>query len=153
MAERLEREFGILAHRQLSRVRARGNGHGVVAWRLARQFIQYFTIFQLETEIAQRRIGDLVVANAPGYGFNEEVSEDLIVFDAPLITGYKQAIEAGNVKGMWTPFIIRGPGVKKNFRLPKPIRLMDQYPTLMTLMGQPIPDFVEGRVLKESLTR
>ncbi len=115
----------------------------VVPWEKARRYLN----------LPPDRVGDLVVANAPGYGFSEDVTDDMEIFDVPLIAGYKQAIAADKVKGMWTPFMVWGPGVKKNYRIPEPIRLIDQYPTLMTLLGQPVPGFVEGRMLKEIIDR
>ncbi|MDD5573568.1 MAG: alkaline phosphatase family protein [Candidatus Omnitrophica bacterium] len=95
------------------------------------------------------RVGDLVVANAPGFGWNEEMSQDKAVFSVPLVTGYKQAIVAQTTQAMWTPFVIVGPGVKKNYALKKPIKMVDQYPTIMRLLGVKIPGFVEGRVVEE----
>lgn len=94
------------------------------------------------------RVGDLVIANAPGFGWNEEMTPDLKVFSEPSVTGYKQAIKSEDVPGMWTPFIIAGPGVKKNLFLgDKPFSLIDQYPTIMTALGEKIPDYVQGKVL------
>lgn len=94
------------------------------------------------------RAGDLVIANAPGYGWDEEMSSDLKIFTVPAITGYKQAIKAQDLPGMWTPFIIAGPGIKENYFLgDKPFPLIDQYPTIMTALKQKIPDFVQGKVL------
>ncbi len=95
------------------------------------------------------RVGDLVVANEAGYGWSEEMTEDLAIFSMPLKTGYKQAIHPGNKKCMWTPFIIMGPGVKRNHYIRTPHSLIDQYPTIMKLLGVPIPDFVDGKELKE----
>lgn len=94
------------------------------------------------------RAGDLVVANAPGYGFNEEMTADLKTFSAPPVSGYKQAIMAQEVPGMWTPFIIAGPGVKKNnFLGNTPFPLVNQYPTIMKALQQKIPSFVQGKSL------
>ncbi len=94
------------------------------------------------------RAGDLVIANAPGYGWDEEMSSDLKIFAAPAVTGYKQAIKAQDVPGMWTPFIIAGPGIKENnFLGDKPFSLINQYPTIMTALKQKIPDFVQGKAL------
>jgi predicted AlkP superfamily phosphohydrolase/phosphomutase len=94
------------------------------------------------------RAGDLVIANAPGYGWNEEMSNDLSLFSTPLITGYKQAIMASEVPGMWTPFIIAGPGIKaKNFLGDKPFELIHEYPTIMKALKVAIPDFVQGKAL------
>jgi predicted AlkP superfamily phosphohydrolase/phosphomutase len=110
----------------------------VVKWENAKDYMK------LDTE----RIGDLVIANTPGYGFNEEMNNELKIFSAPTVTGYKQAIKAQDVPGMWTPFIISGPGIKKNNYLgDKPFTLIDQYPTLMKALNIPIPDFVQGKSL------
>lgn len=95
------------------------------------------------------RVGDLVVANKPTYGWIEDISADLQVFKKPFKSGYKQAIIPAGVEGMLTPFVIMGPGVKKDYRIPEPIRHIDQYPTIMTLLQQPIPTFVEGKPLEE----
>jgi arylsulfatase A-like enzyme len=95
------------------------------------------------------RVGDLVIANEAGYGWNEEMTEDLEIFSTPLKTGYKQAIHPEETKSMWTPFIIMGPGVKKGYEIKEPQKFVDQYPTIMTLMGIPIPDFVEGKPIEE----
>ena len=95
------------------------------------------------------RVGDLVVANRPTYGWIEDISADLKIFKKPFKSGYKQAIIPDGVEGMLTPFVIMGPGVKKNYRIPEPIKHIDQYPTIMTLLQQPVPAFVEGKQLKE----
>jgi predicted AlkP superfamily phosphohydrolase/phosphomutase len=110
----------------------------IVNWEDAKEFMK------LDPE----RVGDLVVANQPGYGWNEEMSEDLKVFSEPLSSGYKQAIDGRNVPGMWTPFVIAGPGIKKNNYLgPEPIDHIDQYPTLMKALGKTVPEFVQGKAL------
>ena len=95
------------------------------------------------------RVGDLVIANEAGYGWNEEMTEDLEIFDLPLKTGYKQAIHPEGEKSMWTPFIIMGPGVKKGYEIKEPQNHVDQYPTIMELLGLEIPEFVEGKALEE----
>ena len=110
----------------------------IVKWEDAQKFMQ------LDPE----RIGDLVIANTPGYGWNEEMSNDLKIFTTPIVSGYKQAIKAEDVQGMWTPFIISGPGIKKNNYLgDKPFTLIDQYPTIMKALKVAIPDFVQGKSL------
>ncbi len=94
------------------------------------------------------RIGDLVIANAPGFGWNEEMTKDLELFSEPAVSGYKQAIKAQDVPGMWTPFIIAGPGIKKNnFLGEQPFSLIDQYPTIMKAMRIATPSFVQGKPL------
>jgi len=95
------------------------------------------------------RVGDLIVANRAGYNWIEEVTEDLEVIKASLKGGYKQAVLSENEQGMWTPFMIMGPGVRENFPLPRPIQHIEQYPTIMTLLKEKIPDFVEGKPISE----
>lgn len=95
------------------------------------------------------RVGDLVLANNAGYGFDEEMTQDLAVFIEPRESGYKQAVLPKDEKGMWTPFIIMGPGVKKGYAVKGPIRHIDQYPTIMRLLGEKVPDFVEGKAINE----
>jgi predicted AlkP superfamily phosphohydrolase/phosphomutase len=110
----------------------------VVNWEDAQQFLK------LDPE----RVGDLVIANKPGYGWNEEMSSSLEIFTKPLKTGYKQAIMAEEVSGMWTPFIISGPNIKANNYLgDEPIDHIDQYPTIMTALSKVIPDVVQGKTL------
>jgi len=100
-------------------------------------------------DLPKDRVGDLIIANEAGFGWNEEMTRDLEIFTTPLKTGYKQAILPLETKAMWTPFIIMGPGVKKNYEIKKPIIMVDQYPTIMHLMGLKIPDFVEGKKVEE----
>ena len=110
----------------------------VVKWEDAKNYMQ------LDPE----RIGDLVIANTPGYWWNEEMTNDLKIFSDSQVTGYKQAIKAKEVPGMWVPFIIAGPGVKKNYFIGnEPFEMIDQYPTIMKALGEKIPDFVQGKAL------
>lgn len=106
-----------------------------------------------ELKLPKDRIGDLVVANKPGYGWYEEVSSDMSVITKSSVTGYKQAILADNVKGMWTPFVIMGPGVKKGYFIKDPIRDVDQYPTIFKLLDIKIPDFVTGKPVESILVK
>ena len=96
-------------------------------------------------------VGDLVVANCPGYGWNEELTEDGEVFATPLKSGYKQAILARESEGMWVPFMISGRGVKRGHRIEKPIAMVDPLPTILRLLGREIPEHVQGMVLHEIL--
>lgn len=102
-------------------------------------------------ELPIDRIGDIVLETTPGYQWWEEVTTDLEIFTIPLGSGYKQAVNAKTTKGMWTPFIIMGPGVKKGLELEKPISHIDQMPTILKLLGIKIPNYVQGRVLNEIL--
>lgn len=93
------------------------------------------------------RVGDLIIANTPGYGWSENMSTDLKVFVNPSEGGYKQAVDPG-VPGMWTPFMIAGPGIKKNNYLgDTPIHHIDQYPTILKALNVEIPKEVEGKPL------
>jgi len=99
--------------------------------------------------LPQERVGDLIVANKPGFGWSEEIFEGLGLFSVPLETGYKQAVISEDCPAMWAPFIVVGPGVKKNFFLGnRPISMIDQYPTLMKLLGMESLSFVQGKALE-----
>lgn len=103
---------------------------------------------QKHLQLDSDRAGDLVIANTPGFGWNEEMTSDLTIFSDPLITGYKQAIYAKDVPGMWTPFIIAGPNIKKNnFLGNTPFELVDEYPTILQALKVKAPSFVQGKVL------
>src|SRR5262249_58452830 len=45
--------------------------------------------------------------------------------------------------------LMQGPGVRRNFRLP-PCDNLDLAPTLLRLLGQPLPRALHGRVLEEA---
>jgi predicted AlkP superfamily phosphohydrolase/phosphomutase len=94
------------------------------------------------------RVGDLVLTSEAGYAWNEELTPDRALFTTPLIAGYKQAVDPNSTPGLWTPFIVAGPGVTPGYRIPKPIRAIDQLPTLLQALGQPIPAQVEGKVVE-----
>jgi predicted AlkP superfamily phosphohydrolase/phosphomutase len=113
----------------------------VVKWEDAKRF----------HKLPPDRVGDLVISNKAGYGWNEEVTKDRRLFDNPLKSGYKQSILVKETKAMWTPFVVMGPGIKKNYKLKKPISHMDQLPTLLKAIGAKSPTTykMEGVVLKE----
>lgn len=103
--------------------------------------------FELPTD----RIGDLVLEAEPGYQWQEEVTKDSEIFTKVLSSGYKQGIDPQKTKGMWTPFVMVGPGVKRGHQLKEPISHVDQMPTILHLLGVQIPSYVQGRVLTEAL--
>lgn len=105
-----------------------------------------------ELKLPKNRVGDLVITNRLGYGWYEEMTDDLEIFSTPLITGYKQALNPQE-KSLWTPFIIMGPGIKHNYHLKNPISNVDQYPTIFRAMDLNIPNFVEGKIQDEIFTR
>lgn len=104
-------------------------------------------VFHLPAE----RIGDLVLANHAGYELTDDISPDKTIFKESLKTGYKQGILAEEEKSVWTPFLIMGQGVKKGFQLEKPIRHIDQLPTILQLLNITIPKYVQGRIVTEVL--
>ena len=95
------------------------------------------------------RVGDLVLTSELGYAWNEELTADGALFSDPLITGYKQAVDPDSTPGLWTPFIVAGPGIRAGHRIAAPIHAIDQLPTLLRAMGQPIPEGVEGHAVEE----
>jgi len=101
--------------------------------------------FELPTD----RVGDIVLETTPGYQWFEEVTTDGKLFTEPLVSGYKQAVNAKTTKGMWTPFVIMGPGVNKGYELGEEISHVDQLPTILKLLNVDIPEHVQGRVLEE----
>ena len=48
-------------------------------------------------------------------------------------------------------FVLAGPGVTQNLRLPRPIFLRDLAPTLAHLLGLPTPSHATGRILHQAL--
>ena len=104
-------------------------------------------------ELPTDRVGDIVLEAAPGYQWQEEVTKDSEMFVRVLPSGYKQGIDPKKNNGMWTPFVIMGPGVKKGYALKEPISHVDQMPTILTLLGIPVPSYVQGRTLTEILKK
>jgi len=97
--------------------------------------------------LTPERAGDLVITDIPNYGWSEKLSYDLTIFGQSMASGFKQAIDP-NSKGLTTPFVIAGPGVKKNNYLgDEPISNIDQYPTIFTALKLNTPDFVQGKSL------
>jgi len=103
--------------------------------------------FELPTD----RIGDLVIEAVAGYQLWEEVDVQQEVFGEPLASGYKQAVDPKTTKGLWSPFMIVGPGVKRGYAIPEPISHVDQLPTIFKLLNIEIPAKVEGKVLTDIL--
>ncbi len=113
----------------------------IVKWEDAERFL----------DLPAERIGDLVVANARGYGWNEEMTKDRELFSKPLKSGYKQAIIPKDESCIWAPFMIAGPGVKENHEIKDPVPLQNEYPTIMHLLGEELPAEIDGVVVEEIL--
>ncbi len=94
------------------------------------------------------RIGDLVLEATTGYRLWEEMTDNRELFTTPRATGYKEGVNPSD-PSVQTPFIIAGPGVKQGLALSKPIQHIDQLPTILSLMNVPVPQYVEGQVVKE----
>ena len=105
----------------------------------------------LQLHLPADRSGDLILANTSHYNWVEDVSQDLAIFKSSLKGGYKQAVLPENEMGMWTPFVIRAPGVKKNMEMKIPINHIDQYATLLKLLKITPPEHQRGKVLQEIL--
>lgn len=95
------------------------------------------------------KIGDLVIANASGYSWTEDTSPDGVVFATSLKGGYKQAVLPMGEPGLWTPFLIVGPGIKKGHEIRHPISHLQQYPTVMRLLKVSPPYRPEADALAE----
>jgi predicted AlkP superfamily phosphohydrolase/phosphomutase len=102
-----------------------------------------------ELKIPADRSGDIVIVVRPGYGWAEDITKELNIFNKPLATGYKQSLLAEHSPGLWTPFIITGKGIKKNHRIMQPLQHADQTPTILRAMGKNIPEYMEGSIIEE----
>ncbi len=102
-----------------------------------------------ELRMPKDRVPDLLLVMKPGYGLTEEMSADLEVFRDAKEGGYKQALDASKEPALWTPFIVAGPGVKKGHKLKDNISNADQLPTLLKLLGVPVPENMQGKVIDE----
>lgn len=103
-----------------------------------------------ELRLPPDRVPDLVLAMTPGYALTEDMSKDGPALREALQSGYKQAVIADGRPGLWTPFVVMGPGVRKGFRLERPIHNVDQAPTLLALIGSRAQG-AEGKVVDELL--
>lgn len=102
-----------------------------------------------ELRMPKDRVPDLLLVMKPGYGLTEEMSADLEVFRDTKEGGYKQALDASKEPALWTPFVVMGPGVKKGHQLKDNISNADQLPTLLKLLGVPVPEHMQGKVITE----
>jgi hypothetical protein len=77
------------------------------------------------------RAGDLAVFAAPGWDF---------------ATHYKTGHGGVRPEDMFVPLLMAGPGVP-HLRHPGPVRAVDVAPTLLELLGRPVPPDLDGRSL------
>lgn len=106
-----------------------------------------------ELRLPKDRVPDLILAMSSGYALTEDMDATGVVLRDSLQSGYKQAVLAESRPGLWTPFLVMGPGVKKGLRLEKPVSNADHAPTLLSLLGLEAPAHAQGRVLEELLAR
>ena len=102
-----------------------------------------------ELRMPEDRVPDLMLVMKPGYGLTEEMSAGLALFRDAREGGYKQALSADKNPALWTPFVITGPGVKKGYRLHNNISNADQLPTFLKLLGIPVPEYMQGKIINE----
>ncbi|MBC7190508.1 alkaline phosphatase family protein, partial [Candidatus Aerophobetes bacterium] len=82
------------------------------------------------------RIGDIVFAISPDFGHQH----------GPHLPTAKYGI--GSLQGL---FIMKGPGVKKNYLMKRTMWLTDIVPTICYLADLPIPEHAEGGILYQAL--
>ena len=104
-----------------------------------------------DLRLPKDRVPDLILAMSPGYALTEDMDTSGEWLRSAVQSGYKQAVLSADRPALWTPFVVMGPGVKKGHRLSGPIENADQAPTLLRLLGQPVPAEVQGRVIEELL--
>jgi predicted AlkP superfamily phosphohydrolase/phosphomutase len=94
--------------------------------------------------------GDLVLVMKEGFRCNQGINLNKpALFSASYNGGYKHALLAYDKKALWTPFIILGPKVKKNYKIDRPIQQIDISPTIYKLFNIRAPDYVQGKEIKE----
>ncbi len=100
--------------------------------------------------LPMERSGDLVLVMKEGYYCNFRFNENNPVFSIPRQEGgHKHALEAHDKKSLWTPFLISGPGIRKNYRISKAQEQIDICPTIYKLMNINFPFYVQGKSIDE----
>ncbi len=94
-------------------------------------------------------IGDLVLVATPGYGWSAALSGDGDVIGAPSAPTLASTQDARVAHGLWTPFVIAGPGVRRKHTLAEPVSHVDHLPTVLQLLGVALPVAIEGQVVSE----
>lgn len=138
-------EYEQLRNEVIETIQSLKDSRGICPLELAVKWEDADTLLKLPAN----RIGDIVIANKPGFGWSEDITEGLEIFTIPLESGYKQAILADKVKGMWAPFIIVGKGIKKNYEIKKRISNVDQAPTILRALGMSSKNRMDGVSIDE----
>lgn len=130
-------------------------------WRLALRKEDAFIL-----GLGGERVEDVVSLLSPGYLFERiPLSLPESMYPSSKDLEKEEAIwlplRTSAVHGLYFPnavlgnssnralFIMKGPGIKKNWRPPREINLVDVAPTISYLLNAPQPANCEGRVLKE----
>ena len=94
--------------------------------------------------------GDVIYALKAGYEASAVLRSNLVEFEHPHYGGIHSSVLPNASYGTGTMeamAILAGAGVKKNWRRPKPIRLVDFAPTVAYAVGVPAPAQSDGAVL------
>ncbi|HDI75059.1 MAG TPA: hypothetical protein ENF55_03795 [Thermoprotei archaeon] len=113
------------------------------------------------------RVGDIVYFLKPSYScWNtprfDKISAEVMCLPevAPVstrptnVTGYHSTYLPNARIGVFeipAPIIVAGKGFKKGYRRPKPAFMTDIAPTILHALGLEVPDYMEGKVLRDLL--
>lgn len=89
-----------------------------------------------QMELSTETIGDFVIVSHLGYLPTEDITVSRNVFESTLSSGYKQSLDPQKNKSLWTPFVVVGPGIRRNHFISKPLEHVDQYRFVMDILGQ-----------------
>lgn len=89
-----------------------------------------------QMSLATETIGDFVIVSHLGYLPTEDITASRQIFEGSLTSGYKQTLDPRKNKALWTPFVVYGPGIRRNHYIEQPLEHVDQYRFIMDLLGQ-----------------
>lgn len=101
-----------------------------------------------ELKLPADKVGDLIVSNTSTYSVIEDITKDQQVIRHSLKGGYKQAVLNDN-KGLLTPFVISGPGIKQNHHIMNTINHVDQFHLIMNLLSEDKSKIKKSELLEE----
>jgi len=122
---------------------------GATDWRTGKPvFEQVWTREEIYSGPYLQDAPDVIYELAPGYMTSNAVPPNLLLWG-----GFLRGLRPGwDVCGYHRPegiFIASGPAFKKGGRLA--VSLLDIAPTVLYLMGLPIPEYMDGRIIEEAL--
>ena len=68
----------------------------------------------------------------------------LVIFTSDNGFGYPRGKTSGYAAGLHMPLLVAGPGVRRNERCAVPVSLVDIMPTMLSAVGLPVPETVQG---------